>query len=438
MSTITAVPDEYDIARRAWNLAVDQRPAAARIARSVDDVQDALAHAREHGLKVAAQTTGHMAGGLPPLHDTLLLKTALHEREPIEVDPVARVARMPAGARWADVVAAVAPHGLAVMHGSSPTVSPVGYLLAGGLSFYGRAHGLAVNHVRAFEAVTPDGVARRASADEHPELFYALRGGGGGFAVVTAIEIGLLPYAEVTGGALFFDAADARAVLRAWRDWARMAPETITTTWRLMQMPPFDAVPAPLRGRRVVNVDGVALDAATAQELERALRAVATPVLGGYGPMPSAAVAHVHGDPEDPSPHIAEGLLLERLDDAAIEGVLGATGPGEALLFFELRQLGGALARRPEGAGARGALEGEFLAFAIGLPGLTGTPEAIERSIRGALAAVAPVATGTRLASFAERWGTLESVVPDDALERLAAIRRKLDADGLLVAPHLP
>src|SRR5689334_1366004 len=156
------LPDSqhYETARRAWNLHADQHPAAVCVATCIEHAQAAVAYARAHGLKVAAQTTGHLAQTLPDLRDTLLLRLELHDGE-VAVDPVARVVRIKAGARWGDVVEAVAPHGLAVMHGSSPSVGVIGYLLGGGLSFYGRAHGLAVNHVRAFEVVTADGARRR-------------------------------------------------------------------------------------------------------------------------------------------------------------------------------------------------------------------------------------------------------------------------------------
>jgi FAD/FMN-containing dehydrogenase len=194
----------------------------------------------------------------------------------------------------------VSRHGLAVMHGSSPTVGVIGYLLGGGLSFYGRRHGLAVNHVRAFEVVTPDGLKRRADAEHNRELFYALRGGGGGYAIVTAVELGLLPYPEVTGGAMFFGAEDAYALLRTWRDWTTDAPESITTTFRILCLPPLPEVPEPLRAVPTVCVDGVALDdPRAAGMLEQRLRGTATPILGGFGPMPSAEVARLHGDPED-------------------------------------------------------------------------------------------------------------------------------------------
>ncbi|HKO29208.1 MAG TPA: FAD-dependent oxidoreductase, partial [Solirubrobacteraceae bacterium] len=313
------LPDSphYDTARRAWNLHADQHPAGVCVATHVEHVQAAIVYARTHGLRIAAQTTGHLAQTLPDLSDTLLLRLELHDGD-VAVDPVARVAHIKAGARWGDVVEAVAPHGLAAMHGSSPSVGVIGYLLGGGLSFYGRAHGLAINHVRAFEVVTPDGARRRVDHRNGADLFYALRGGGGSFAIVTAVELGLLPYAEVTGGAMFFPARDAFAVLRAWRDWTVTAPDTMTTTYRVLCLPPLPEVPEPLRGVPTVCVDGVALDPADAVALEQRLRYVSAPILGGFGPMPSAAVGRLHGDPEDPVPAIGDGVLLEGLDYWAI------------------------------------------------------------------------------------------------------------------------
>jgi FAD binding domain len=320
------LPDSpyYQTARRAWNLAADLRPAAVCVATRVEHVAAAMTYARAHGLRVAAQTTGHLAPALPDLHQTLLLRLALHDGD-VAVDPVTGTARVKAGAQWGDVVEAVALHGLAAMHGSSPTVGVTGYLLGGGLSFYGRAHGLAVNHVTAFEVVTADGTRRRVDPVHEPDLFYALRGGGS-FAVVTAVEFGLLPYPEVTAGSMFFPAEDASALLRAWRDWSAGAPETITTTFRLLRLPPRPEVPEPLRAVQTVCIDGVALRPADAVTLEQRLRSVSVPILGGFGPMPSADVVRLHGDPEDPVPAIVDGILLDRLDDRAIEAFLQVAG----------------------------------------------------------------------------------------------------------------
>jgi FAD/FMN-containing dehydrogenase len=427
----------YDSDRAAWNLTADQRPAAVCVATSVAHVRAAIAYARVRGLHIAPQVTGHFAQGLPPLDRTLLLKLALHREQAIEVDPVARTARVPAGGRWIDVVGAVAPHGLAAMHGSAPTVGVMGYLVGGGLSFYGRAHGLATNHVRAFEVVTPDGRAVRADAHENAELFWALRGGGGGYAVITAAEIELLPYPEVTGGALFFAADHAPALLRAWRDWSRTASEAMTTTFRILQLPPLPHVPEPLRGVATVCVDGVSLEPAVAADLDRRLRAVAPPILGQFGPMPSAAVAHLHGDPEQPVAAIADGILLEDLEDEAMAAFLRVAAPGSPLLAAELRHIGGALATGPAGAGARARLEGEFLLLGVGMSGPAGLGP-VEAHLDRLFEAMRPAATGTRFASVAQRWGSMRTCVPDSALERLGRLRAELDPDGLIVAPQLP
>jgi FAD/FMN-containing dehydrogenase len=420
MNTTTALNTQ------AWNVFADQRPDDVRVARSVEDVQDAIAHARANGLRVAPQTTGHYAGSLPALDGTLLLKLAFDEE--VVVDPDARMARVPAGACWDEVVHAVTPHGLSVMHGSSPTVGVIGYLLGGGLSFYGRAHGLAVNHIRAFEVVTPDGELRRADANHNAEMFWALRGGGGGYAVVTAVEIGLLPYAEVTGGALFFAWDAARDLLRTWRDWTLTAPDAMTTTWRMLHAP--DQAP-------VVCINGVSLDPAVAADLEQRLRAIATPVMGGFGPMPTAAVARLHGDPEDPSPVICDGILLDHLDDDALEDFLRVATPNSPLMVAELRHIGGALAAPPAHAGARGALEGQFVLFGLGAPGVSGTPERITEQLALMMRALRPAATGTRFTSFAGLWTSLRTCVPEAVFARLARLRAELDPDGLLVAPHL-
>jgi hypothetical protein len=425
----------YDDARRAWNLHADQHPAAVCVATSVHEVQSAVGYARAHGLRIAAQTTGHLAQTLPGLRDTLLLRLELHDGN-VELDPAARVARIKAGARWGDVVEAVAPHGLAVMHGSSPSVGVIGYLLGGGLSFYGRAHGLAVNHVRSFEVVTADGAHRRVDRRNGADLFYALRGGGGNFAVVVGVELGLLPYAEVTGGAMFFPAEKAFALLRAWRDWTRNASSSMTTTFRLLCLPPLPEVPEPLRAVPTVCVDGVALEPADAVALERRLRYAAEPILGGFGPMPSSAVARLHGDPEDPIPGVGDGMLLETLDDWAIDAFLRVAGPGSPLLAAELRHLGGALAAPPVGAGARGHLEGNYLLFGVGVPAAPAPEPELQAHLDRYLAAMKPWATGTRFTSFAERRSSLETCVPADAYARLARIRAAVDPDRLFVASH--
>lgn len=240
-------------------------------------------------------------------------------------------------------------------------------------------------------------------------------------------------YAEVTAGSLFFSADDAFAVLRAWRDWSRSAPDTITTTCRILQLPPLPDVPEPLRAVPTVCVDGVALRPADALGLEQRLRYVAQPILGGVGPMPSAQVVRLHGDPEEPVPVVGDGILLDRLDDWAIHALLRVAGPGSPLLAAELRQFGGALASSPANAGARGHLEGQFALFGVGIPDAPAPVAELSAHLDRYLDALAPWATGTRYAAFAERTNSLETCVPPRTLARLRRIRHAVDPARLLI-----
>ena len=185
----------WDEAREAWNLAVDQRPALVVFPESVPDVVATVAFAREHGLRVAPQSTGHNAGVLGDLSGTILLKTS--RMRGVEIDPFGRTARTEAGVIWIEVVEAAAEHGLAALAGSSPDVGVLGYTLGGGLSWLARKHGIGANSVTAIEGVTASGEFFRTDRDNEPDLFWALRGGGGSFAIVTAIEFDLFPIDEV-------------------------------------------------------------------------------------------------------------------------------------------------------------------------------------------------------------------------------------------------
>src|SRR4051794_12496309 len=249
--------DAYDAGRQAWNTSADQRPAFIAYPADAREVAEVIAYARSAGLRVAPQATGHNALPLGPLEDTVLLRTAAMTE--VRIDPDARRARAGAGVLWDDVVTAAAPHGLVALHGSSPDVSVVGYSLGGGLGWLARLHGLQCNSLTAVELVTAHGDIVRADADHEPELFWALRGGGGNFGVVTAVEFELYPIPEVYGGMLVWDAARAHEVVPVWVRWAQSAPDAVTSSLRLLHVPDADFVPEPLRGRRLVGIDGAVL-----------------------------------------------------------------------------------------------------------------------------------------------------------------------------------
>ncbi len=247
----------YDEARAAWDLLADQRPAAVVYAAGVADVQVTIAFAAERGLRVAPQGTGHHAASRAPLEGSILLRT--ERMREVVIDPGARTARAGAGALWADVVEPAAAHGLAALAGSAADVGVVGYTLGGGMSWLARRHGLASNHVTAIDVVTADGRARHIDAANDPDLFWALRGGGGAYAIVTAIEFELFEVPSLQAGAMFWPFERAAEILAAWTTWTDFVPPDVTSCWRVLQFPSLPELPDHLRGQSFAVVEVVHL-----------------------------------------------------------------------------------------------------------------------------------------------------------------------------------
>jgi FAD/FMN-containing dehydrogenase len=425
---------EWDLARRAWNLATDQRPALVALPADAADVVAIVAFARTHGLKVAPQGTGHNAGAIASLEDTILVST--QRMRGVEIDTEAQTARVAAGTLWIEVTEAASPHGLFPLSGSSPDVGVVGYTLGGGMSWLARKHGLAANNVTAIELVTPDGRLVRATADENTDLFWALRGGGGNFGVVTALEFRLFPYGEVYAGMMIWPFERAGEVMRAWRDWTRTAPEEVTTSMRIMHIPPLPEVPEILRGRSIAVIDGAyaggAEDGAAALAALRALG----PEIDTWAMSAPDVLSRIHMDPEEPMPYASAGAMLGELDDAALDAIVANVEPGAPLMFAELRQLGGALARVPAGAGAAGSLVGDYVYFAAGIVMSAEMGHAVESAGKRALAALAAYDTGCQYLNFAEEPTDASKFYSDVAYKRLRSIRAAVDPHGLMVGNH--
>ena len=428
----------YDAARMPWNVAVDQRPAAVAFPRQAQDVVDVVRAAAAAGLRVAPQGTGHNAGALADqrLDDVVLLRT--NEMSAVRVDAARRTARAEGGALWQDVVEAAAPHGLAALHGSSPDVAVIGYTLGGGLSWYARKLGLATNSVTAVEVVTADGSLVRADERNHPHLFWALRGGGGNFGVVTAIEFRLYPIPDVYAGMLLWDRERAPEVVRAWAEWSRTTPDSVTTSMRVLSFPPLPELPPFLSGRQLVVIDGAVLaDDAVAEALLAPLRAL-EPEMDTFARVPSASLTRLHMDPEGPTPGVAAATVIDELPEAAIEAFLAEVGPGSttSLLAAELRQLGGALGRSSADAGALSRLEGAYAGFFVAI---APTPEMAQQGkadARALVAALAPWATGTSVLNFTEERTDTSTAYGKGDWERLRTIRAAVDPDGLFAANH--
>ncbi len=430
---------EFDRARAPWNVAVDQRPAAVAEPKTVDELVEVVRCARSAGLRLAAQATGHNAAPLAEqdLSDVLIVRTrALDE---MTIDPERQIARVGGGAIWAPVIEAASTLGLATLHGSSPDVGVVGYSLGGGLGWYARKLGLQANSVTAVELATADGTLLRADATEHPELFWALRGCGGNFGIVTALEFRLHPVPSAFAGMLIWPLSSAERVLTAWADWTTTASDTVTTSFRILNLPPLPELPEPLRGRSVVVIDGaVVADDEAAQQILAPLRSL-SPEIDTFGRVPVASLAELHMDPTGPTPAVSDADSLGPITAAAIDAYLGQVGPGTTttLLLAEFRQLGGAVRLGHETGGVLDRIEADYLVQGIAI---APTPELAEAGLRDAeslTAALRPFSTGWVYPGFAERRVSPESVFRADVLARLATVRAEYDPDRAMVANHV-
>jgi FAD binding domain/Berberine and berberine like len=433
--TVIGPEDEgWDAARGAFNVTVDQRPAMIAVPNNAEEVAAVVQFAAGSGLRVAPQRTGHNAEPMAGLEETILLKTSRLDR--VEIDARSRCARVGSGNRWGDVVPKASPLGLAALHGSTPDVSIAGYSLGGGMGWYARKHGLAANSVSAIELVTGDGEIRRVSHQTEPELFWALRGGGGNFGVVTALEFDLYPIAEVYAGVLFFPHERAEEVLQSWLAWTADVPDEVTSVGRLLQFPPFEEIPEPVRGQSFVVVEAAFLGTQVeGEELLAPLRALG-PAMDTFAMVPPVGLAELHMDPRDPMPYASHHALTGELPAQAIGDLVAAAGPGSGstLASVELRHTGGALARTAPHHGALAALPGSYASFAVGLADPMTAAQTGEDLAR-VEAALRPHEAGQYL-NFTEQTTPAEAFFDADTAARLQAVKQAYDPQRLFQANH--
>ncbi|HEX3433974.1 MAG TPA: FAD-binding oxidoreductase [Solirubrobacteraceae bacterium] len=432
-------PDDadWDEARAAWNLASDRQPAAVAFVQSADDVAAVVRFAAKHDLKVTARGTGHGAVAIGSLDDTILIKT--ERMRGIEIDEQAQTARVEAGVLALELGAACTAKGLCSMPGSAPDVGVIGYSLGGGLSWLGRRYGFACNRVQAIELVTADGEIRRVDADNDSDLFWALRGGGGCYAIVTALHVALLPIAELYAGIMIFPAELGAGAIRAYRDWTRTAPDEVTSVVRFLRPPPLPDVPEPLRDTPLITIDAAFIgDQAEGESLLAPLREIGEPIMDTFAQVPAEALSKIHMDPEQPVPGLGHHALLRELPDEAIETFVGAAGAesGTPLLLTEIRHIGGALAREGENAGALAKLDAEFLMFGIGMPMTPQLGETIDGHLDHLAEAMSPWTAEGGYFNFAERTCEIDAILPAQTHERLLQVKRRWDPDGLIRANH--
>jgi len=431
----TSSDSDWDEARQAWNLAADQRPEAVALVESADDVSKVMRFARENGLKVTAQGTGHGAVALGTLDGVILIKTERMRGVAIEGEK----ARAEAGALAEDVAEAASAEGMASMPGTSPNVGVAGYTLGGGLSWFGRKHGWACNRVSALEVVTADGEPRTVDAGSDPDLFWALRGGGGGYAIVTALHVELLPIDEVYAGSLLLPAELTHDALHVYREWASRVPEEVGSLVRMMNLPPIPDVPEVIRGKKFLQIAATYIGSKEDGETAIGpLRKIGEPLMDTFDQTPAKGLVRIAMDPEPPVPGLGHHRVLNELDDDAIDTFYETAGPDSdsPLLLAELRHLGGALAQPAENGGALSKLDGEFVMLGIGMLMDPAMKDPIEGQLDKLDDAMKPWAAEGGYFNYAERPCDVDAILPPETCQRLAHVKRSWDPEDLIRANH--
>jgi FAD/FMN-containing dehydrogenase len=392
----------YDAQRQPLHATIDPWPAMVVQAGGAADVRAAVLAAREHDLPLAVQATGH--GTHVASDGAILLRTS--DMATVLVDPDRRVARVGPGAVWGDVVAAAAPFALAPLSGSSRDVGVTGYTLGGGVGWLARKHGFAADSLLRAEVVTADGSIVTASADEHADLFWALRGGGGNFGVVTALEFRLHPVARVYAGTSYFAIDRAAETLACYREWIAGAPDELSTAVLLTRLPD---------GERALAIR--AMHVGEADEARRLLAplfaAAGAPLVDGMRPM-RFADAEMGGT----APRHVE--LLNELPDAVIDALLGADSPVSTV---EVRHWGGAMARPGADAGPVGHRNVPLSVI-------------LDAHVPEMAAALAPHATGGAFLNFLADPARTAAAYTAQDYRGLREVKAAYDPDNLLRIGH--
>lgn len=414
------------------NLAIAHQPEAVAVVADAADVAHVVRFARDNGLAVHVQATGH--GAEIPISGGILVNTA--RLDSVSIDPDARLATLGGGVRWAPVVAAAADHGLAPVTGSAATVGAVGLIMGGGLGPLARSHGFASDRARGFTVVTGTGDIVEATAAEHPDLFWALRGGKKRLGIVTEARIELIELDTLYAGTLMFEEQHIETVARAWAEWTATADDDVTSTIAVMRFPDFEQVPPPLRGRTLLVMHFTYPgDAATGERLAAPLRSAAPVYLDALGVLAARDVATIHNDPTEPGPGWATGGMLTAIDQDLITAWLGVVGAGQQLpaVMVEIRHLGSATGTDvPEGSAVGGRSAGASLTF-VGAPNAALFQGPVPAAADAVFAAIGPWLAPETNINFVgvHRPGQTGEPWSVEVAERLDGVRGTYDPAGV-------
>jgi FAD/FMN-containing dehydrogenase len=423
----------YDQARAIWNGAHDRRPALIVRCRGVGDVLKAVEFARSEGLPIAVRGGGHSIPGFSTVDDGIVLDLALMNG--VRVDPGRRTVTAQGGCLWSDVDAETQTLGLAVTGGLISTTGIAGFTLGGGIGWLVRRCGLTCDNLVGADIVTADGRYLHVSEDEHPELLWALRGGGGNFGVVTSFEFRLHEVGPtVFSGLVFYPGEYAEQVLRGFRSATTDAPDDLSMVVNLTTAPPAPFLPAEVHGKPIVAVLGMWSgrpedgDAAT-----RPFRDLAPVVVDLFGPMPYTAMQTML-DPLYPRGmwNYFRSAFFGDLDDVAIGGIVDAYGRvPNAISELHVHHLGGAVGRVPADATAFGTRDRDFLFNVVARSAdADGYPAAVEWA-RTATDSLGPDASAYVNFTGEAAEDRVRASYPKDTYERLVAVKDRYDPTNL-------
>lgn len=423
-----------------FNLNGAPEPAVVVGATSAADVQAAVRFAHTRGMPVGVRGGGHQQ--VLPGRDGLVINTS--RMDGVVIDAKSRTARVEAGVQWFQVVQAAAEHGLAALNGSSMTVGVVGYHTGGGHGpLLGRSLGYAADYVRVIDVVTADGELRRVTAEQEPDLFWAVRGGKGNFGVVTAIEFDLFPVTRFYGGGLWFPIERTADVLRAWREWVVTLPEEASSSVAIKRLPELPELPPQLSGAALVHLRYAHLGPADeGARVFAPIRALGGVLIDGVVESSYADVGLIHMDPPDSVAYFDATSALAALPEQAVDRLVDLVGPDSdsPLVHVEIRHLGGALDREPAVPNAVSTRGVPFVLFGFGAGG-PDEADLLQEHLDALVSGLAPWADGRQMINFLSPYEAttverLREAYGAERYDRLAAIKKRYDPDNVFRLNH--
>jgi hypothetical protein len=427
------MPDspDFDEARKVVNFKVDRRPLAIVRPANAHDVAATVKFARAHDLPLTIRSGGHSLAQYSVIEGAIVVHLSSMKR--IEVDPDTRIARVQTGVNSAEIAAAASPHGLALTTGDTYSVGIGGLTTGGGIGYMARQYGLTIDNLLSAQVVTAAGEIVTASPFEHPDLFWAIRGGGGNFGIVTEFTFRLAPVSQILGGQILLPAT--REVIRGYLDYSIAAPEELTTIANLIIAPPFPHVPQELVGQQVFEIQ--VCWTGSVEDGERALaplRALATPLLDTVGLMPYPEIYKLTAHYAEPHGASIRSMFADDLSDAAIDAAIDAMrNASSPFSLIQFRGLGGAFARVDTSATAFAHRERRYFLAIIAVWLDPAQDETVHAGwTKGLWESVRDEGAGVYV-NFLEREGAerIRDAYPATTYARLAEVKQKYDPDNL-------